>query len=92
MNFLLSGVSSLAEVVKGAKHVQECVPENLELKTKIFQELDKVADSTVVLSSSTSTFIPSKFTANLTHGKQTIVAHPVSNTHTHSHAIYASET
>ncbi|KAI4538844.1 hypothetical protein MG293_011111 [Ovis ammon polii] len=74
---LISGCSDLREAVEGALHVQECVPENLELKRKLFAQLDKIADDHVVLSSSSSCLLPSKLFAGLAHVKQCLVAHPV---------------
>ncbi|XP_078618199.1 lambda-crystallin-like [Branchiostoma floridae x Branchiostoma japonicum] len=74
---LISGCSDFNAACQGALHVQECVPENLELKRKIFSQLDAVADDNMVLSSSTSCILPSKIFSGLKHVKQCIVAHPV---------------
>ncbi|XP_040844290.1 lambda-crystallin homolog [Ochotona curzoniae] len=74
---LISGCSNLAEAIEGAVHIQECVPENLDLKKKIFAQLDRMVDDRVVLSSSSSCLLPSKLFAGLAHVKQCIVAHPV---------------
>ncbi|XP_012634105.1 lambda-crystallin homolog [Microcebus murinus] len=74
---LISGCSSLQEAVEGAVHIQECVPENLELKKKIFAQLDSIVDDKVVLSSSSSCLLPSKLFASLVHVRQCLVAHPV---------------
>ncbi|XP_047408572.1 lambda-crystallin homolog isoform X1 [Sciurus carolinensis] len=74
---LISGCSNITEAVEGAMHIQECVPENLDLKKKIFAQLDRIVDDRVILSSSSSCLMPSKLFAGLVHVKQCIVAHPV---------------
>ncbi|KAK2550588.1 Lambda-crystallin-like protein [Acropora cervicornis] len=75
---LVASFDNLQSAVDGALYVQECTPENLELKRKVFDCLDKcIASNETILASSTSCIVPSKFTESLKHRSQCIVAHPV---------------
>ncbi|XP_011495445.1 PREDICTED: lambda-crystallin homolog [Ceratosolen solmsi marchali] len=74
---LIQGTSSLSETVKGAKLIQECIPERINLKLELFKELDTVIDDEIIVSSSTSTFKPSLFSEKMKHREQVLVSHPV---------------
>jgi len=74
---LIRKANTLEDCLQNAIHVQECVFEDLELKRKVFQELDQIASDSVVLCSSTSCILPSLFQADLKHRKQAIVGHPI---------------
>ena len=54
LNIFFSGTASLAECVTGAKYVQECVPEVLDLKRKVWGEVDKLVGTETILGTSTS--------------------------------------
>uniref|UniRef100_A0A8C5LY00 L-gulonate 3-dehydrogenase n=1 Tax=Leptobrachium leishanense TaxID=445787 RepID=A0A8C5LY00_9ANUR len=74
---LISGSTELKETLEGAVFIQECVPESLELKRKIFSEIDLHINDETILSSSTSCLSPTKMFNGLKHVKKCIVAHPV---------------
>jgi len=74
---MITTSSNMQEAMEGAIYLQECAPENLDLKKNIFTELDKYATDYIVLASSTSCIGPSKFTLDLVHKAQCIVSHPV---------------
>jgi len=73
---LISGTDSLSDCVSGAKYIQECVPEDLELKRKVWAEIDKLVGEETILATSTSCIVPSKISDFMTHKSQFIVAHP----------------
>ncbi|HUN98556.1 MAG TPA: 3-hydroxyacyl-CoA dehydrogenase [Bradyrhizobium sp.] len=69
--------TSLAEALAGAVHVQECAPEDVEVKRKLFAELDAATAANAVLASSSTAIMPSRFTADVIGRSRCIVAHPI---------------
>jgi L-gulonate 3-dehydrogenase len=69
--------ASLDEALAGAIHVQECAPEDVEIKRKLFAELDAAASPDAVLASSSTAIMPSRFTADVAGRARCIVAHPI---------------
>lgn len=73
----IRGSHNLKEAVTGALFMQECIPEVLDMKKKLYADLDAVIGNTTIISSSTSTFMPSLFSKDLKHKDQVLVSHPV---------------
>lgn len=74
---VIHGTTNLSEAVKDAILVQECVPENLELKRKVWKGVDDIASPSTILSTSTSTFLPSLISQHLKNKNNFVVSHPV---------------
>jgi len=73
---LISGTSSLQECVRDTIYIQECVPEILDLKIKVWTEVDGLVGDSTILASSTSCIVPSKISKDLKNRARFIVAHP----------------
>ena len=69
--------ADLTEALDGAVHIQENTPEDLQIKTKVFSQLDAAAHPSAIIASSTSALLPSKFTAHLTNRHRCLVVHPI---------------
>jgi len=76
-HFYKTGVTNLEEVVEGTILIQECIPEVLSLKQQLYDQIDKIVGSQTIISSSTSTFLPSALSEKMEHRNQLIVSHPV---------------
>lgn len=74
---LIRTESDLARAMAGAEHIQECGPENVEAKRRIYTDLEAVAAEDTVLASSTSGIAASQFIHHLRHPERCLVAHPV---------------
>ena len=66
----------LAEAVAGADYVQECGPENLEVKREVFTKLVGLAKPDAILASSSSALRPSEFSSEITSNERCLVVHP----------------
>lgn len=81
---LLANISLQADLsvaVTKVDYVQECGPEDLEIKQELFATMDRFADTETVLASSTSAIVTSSFTGNLTGRGRMLVVHPVNPPH-----------
>jgi 3-hydroxyacyl-CoA dehydrogenase len=77
----VSVAHGLAEAVAGADFVQENTPETVEAKRAVFAELDRLVPPKVVIASSTSAIVASRFTEELATRDRCLVAHPVNPPH-----------
>ncbi|KAM7344972.1 beta Hydroxy acid dehydrogenase 2 [Cochliomyia hominivorax] len=69
--------NDIKELVKDAIFIQECIPERIEWKKSLYQQLDHIVEAKTIISSSTSTFMPSMFSQDLKHKENILVSHPL---------------
>jgi 3-hydroxyacyl-CoA dehydrogenase len=67
---------TLESALADAAYVQESVVEDLEVKRALFAELDRLTKRDVVLASSTSTIMASRFAVDLPGRERCLVVHP----------------
>ena len=77
----ISCAQNLAEAAAGAVHIQENVPELIDIKRQVFAELDAIANPSSVIASSSSALLPSSFTLGLAGSRRCLVAHPLNPPH-----------
>jgi carnitine 3-dehydrogenase len=71
----LSFAGTMSEAVEGADYVQESVSERLDLKHRVFAQIQQAVPG-VLIGSSTSGFKPSELQQNATAPEMIFVAHP----------------
>jgi carnitine 3-dehydrogenase len=72
----LTFCKSLEEAVKDADWIQESVPERLELKRGVINQIDAAARPDALIGSSTSGLMPSDLQVDMKHPERLFVAHP----------------
>lgn len=77
----VTAAPELAAALVEVAHVQECAPEDLELKRAIFAELDREAPPQATLASSSSAIVASAFASGLPGQARCLVAHPANPPH-----------
>lgn len=77
----ISPAASIEEAVRGVDLVQENGPEVVETKRELFAELDRLTPKNVILASSTSAIVASRFTDDLAYRERCLVGHPVNPPH-----------
>lgn len=68
--------NTLEDAVSGAAWIQESVPERLDLKRDVYEQILEKAPSNAVIGSSTSGFRPTQLCQGLIDTSRIIVAHP----------------
>lgn len=71
----------LESALDGVEHVQESVPERIEIKQALFRELDRAAPPDAVIGSSTSSLPMSSIAADLPGRARCLVVHPATPPH-----------
>ncbi len=66
---------SVAEAVAGAELIVEAVPERLDIKRRVYSQVE-AANSSGIIASSTSGIMPTDLQAEMAHPERLIVAHP----------------
>lgn len=73
--------SDMQAVLDGAEWVQENGPERIEIKRRIYADLDRLAAPDTILASSSSALVASQFAEGLEGRRRILVAHPVNPPH-----------
>jgi len=72
----LTHFKTIAEAVQNVDWIQESVPERLDLKHRVYAEIEATADTATVIGSSTSGFKPSELQQGAKHPERFLVTHP----------------
>jgi len=68
--------TDLEEVAAKVDFIQENAPDRLDLKQKIFQDMDRASRPDVILASSSSGLLPSDIQDALGHPERVVIGHP----------------
>lgn len=71
-----SFTNDLSEAVTDAVFIQECVPERMDLKHDIYRKIQELAGDKPLISSSTSSFMPSDLQEGALYPERILVGHP----------------
>lgn len=75
---VLSKITLSDDLKCATEHTQlviECIVENLQVKQKVYKELDSLCDPSVILASNTSGLSPTEISKYLKHPERMVVAH-----------------
>lgn len=71
-----SFTNDMAEAVKDASFIQESVPERIDLKRSIFQQIQEIAGNKPVIASATTALMPSELQEGAPYPERILVGHP----------------
>ena len=72
----LTFTTDLKAMAAKADFVHEAAPEREDLKIKLFRDIDAMARPEVIISSSSSGFLPTRLQSECTHPERVIIGHP----------------
>jgi len=72
----LTFCESIQQAAHDAELVVEAVPEQLELKQSVYEQIESAASHDALIASSTSGILPSRLQENMLHPERLLVAHP----------------
>lgn len=73
----IQATATLKQALTGVDYVQENLPERIDVKKSIYQQMDALCSPATILASSTSSIPASAFTEDLPGRHRCLVAHPV---------------
>jgi carnitine 3-dehydrogenase len=68
--------TDLKEMAGKADFIHEAAPEREDLKIKLFRDIDALAPPSVIISSSSSGFLPSRLQSECRHPERVVIGHP----------------
>jgi carnitine 3-dehydrogenase len=72
----LTFTTDLREMASNSDFIHEAAPEREDLKIKLFKDIDAIAAPHVIISSSSSGFLPTKLQSECKHPERVIIGHP----------------
>ena len=72
----LSFTTDLSVMAGKAQFIHEAAPERKDLKIKLFKDIDAIAKPDVIISSSSSGFLPTDLQSECKHPERVIIGHP----------------
>ncbi|MBT2581594.1 3-hydroxyacyl-CoA dehydrogenase NAD-binding domain-containing protein [Planococcus sp. ISL-109] len=67
--------TSMEETVKGADFIIEAVPENMELKHKVYRQLENLIRADIVIASNSSGLMPTALAEQMDHPERFVLTH-----------------